>query len=485
MTQKAEPAGAVRVLLLEDLPQDIEIVRELLADSGGAVEMETAATEKDFVRKLKAGGFDVILADFKLPGFDGFAALRLAREICPEIPFICVSGTIGEEKAVEVLKQGAVDYILKDRLKRLPFAIERALDLARESLEHKRAVETLRESEDRYQTLARISPVGIFRTDAEGRTTYVNPRWCQIAGLDAAQAAGFGWLEAVHPDDRERVRRGWENAAGDRRTSYSDYRFLRADGSVSWVMGQAIPEIDPEGRVVGFVGTITEISERKLAEAMIRSSLAEKDILLREVHHRVKNNLQTIICLIQMEEAKTADAALQSHLHDLEGRVRSMALVHSNLYKSDSLARIDMREYVETLSGYIRSQVATVQDVRFHLQAGDAILADLEIAVPCAMILNELLTNAFQHAFPKGLPGAGRGGCEVTVRMGKEEGGCALTVSDNGIGLPADIQWPQVNGTGLKLILMLARQVNGTLQLDRTHGTAFRLFIPDKFGASS
>ena len=121
----------------------------------------------------------------------------------------------------------------------------------------------LRESEERYQTLANISPVGIFRTDKNGVTTYVNPMWCQISGLSAAGAMGEGWLAAVHPDDRESLNKGWQETVQLQKPSHADYRFLRPDGTEVWVMGQATPERNSENQIIGYVGTITDISERK------------------------------------------------------------------------------------------------------------------------------------------------------------------------------------------------------------------------------
>ena len=121
----------LRALLLEDSPRDVEILRELLINAGFTLDMDCTALEKEFVSLLRSRTYDIILADFRLPGFDGFAALRLSVEICPQVPFICVSGTIGEDVAVDLLKHGAVDYVLKDRLKKLPTAINRAIGEAK------------------------------------------------------------------------------------------------------------------------------------------------------------------------------------------------------------------------------------------------------------------------------------------------------------------------------------------------------------------
>ncbi len=141
----------------------------------------------------------------------------------------------------------------------------------------------LQVSQERYQTLARISPVGIFRTDPDGATTYVNPKWCTISGLSADQAMGDGWLKAVHPDDREKLSQGWLESARSHKASLSDYRFVRPDGTLAWVMGQAVPEMNSENQVIGYVGTVTDITERKQAEVALQSSEQQLSVIYGNV----------------------------------------------------------------------------------------------------------------------------------------------------------------------------------------------------------
>jgi PAS domain S-box-containing protein len=141
----------------------------------------------------------------------------------------------------------------------------------------------LKKSEERYRTLARISPVGIFRTDLDGATTYVNPKWREISGLSNEQARGDGWLAAVHPDDRERLGKGWQQSTLRQEAAFSDYRFVRADGTVVWVMGQAVPERDAENRLSGYVGTITDITERKRAEAALQANERQLSLIYANI----------------------------------------------------------------------------------------------------------------------------------------------------------------------------------------------------------
>jgi PAS domain S-box-containing protein len=355
--------------------------------------------------------------------------------------------------------------------------------LMADHLKRERTKLKLQESEERYQNLAKISPVGIFRADMTGATSYVNPMWCRIAGLTEAQALGFGWLDAVHPDDRDALSRGWQETIRQRQPSFADYRFQRPDGTVVWVMGQATPEMNTQGQIVGYVGTITDISERKRAEELNRSQLDEKEVLLKEVHHRVKNNLMTIIGLVKMQEAKVQDGSITVLMRELEGRVRSMAMVHENLYKSQDLARVDLQNYIEMLSAHIRAQFGSDRPVIIRVQAVGAEV-DLNTAIPCGLILNELITNAFKHAFRGARRPGGPADCEVAITVKREGGELVMTVSDNGTGLPEALDWEKAETLGLKLIKMLSRQLNGALELDRTGGTTFRLRFAQPDGAA-
>ena len=155
----------LNVLCLEDSPRDAEIMRELLTDAGYDLNMDCTAAEKEFVSFLRSHKYDIILSDFKLPGFDGFTALRWSVEICPDVPFICVSGTLGDETAVELLKKGAVDYILKDRLERLPSAIQRALNEVKEKKVRQKSEESLRESERKLREAHEMAHLGFWTWD--------------------------------------------------------------------------------------------------------------------------------------------------------------------------------------------------------------------------------------------------------------------------------------------------------------------------------
>ncbi len=170
-----------------------------------------------------------------------------------------------------------------DLLDEMAHDIAFALEFAGQEVQRREAEELLRESEHRFHTLASISPVGIFRTDPNGSTTYVNPQWCSIAGMSYEAAMGDGWLEAVHPEDRARLMQGWRELTVSGMASVTEYRFLRPDGSIAWVMGRAVPEYGPDNKVAGYVGTITDITERIQAEAALKASERQLSLIYANI----------------------------------------------------------------------------------------------------------------------------------------------------------------------------------------------------------
>jgi len=218
--------------------------------------------------------------------------------------------------------------------------------------------------------------------------------------------------------------------------------------------------------------------ERARAKEALRKSLHEKEVLLREVHHRVKNNLQVISSILSIQATAATDAEAKGVLHDCRARVRAIAMVHERLSRFRDLSQIDLGRYVRTLAQEIFIS-AGMQDgrVTFIVEADDVDL-DIDRAVPCGLILNELLANALSHAFAPGQGG------QVRVGLTSDSEGLVLTVADDGIGLPVDVEAASAGSLGLKLVHSLARQLAGEVQIDRDGGTAFHVRFPHTVAVS-
>lgn len=222
-----------------------------------------------------------------------------------------------------------------------------------------------------------------------------------------------------------------------------------------------------------FVAAHTNITERKLAEERIVRSLEEKEILLREIHHRVKNNLQVITSLIGLQSIEVTDESFRSAMRDIQARIKSMAVIHEQLYRSGDFTAVNMREFVNILAAGLFQNYALLENRISIRPEIDDIRINLEQAVPCGLILNELLTNALKHAFPNGTSG------EILVRMRRSDTGEAvLTVKDSGIGLPEDFDPEDVNSLGIRLVRILTRQIEGRLEARNDGGAEFTVTFP-------
>jgi|GEM_PF-7126994 len=717
----SDPQTAVRILHLEDSPSDAASVADLLDAAGICREIVHVTHWELFEEALEQSRYDLILCASGLQGFDGLAALKLAREMRPEVPVIIVSGAIDPEEAVECLKAGAIDYLLKQRLERLPEAVQHAL-------EQNRAPNLRQEVEERFRQLVDHSSEGFWLAAADPHAIlYVSPAVERIAGVTAERfyQDASTWMLAIHPDDRAQVDKAWiacvqgqtprfqaqyrivrpdgsirwildsgtpirnetgnvarvsgaftdvtERTQAETRLSESEARFrqlaenvhdvfwlsdlartqifyispayetvwgrtcaslqasprqwiddihpedrqrvlrkalskqtsgsydeqfriVRPDGTIRWIDARAFPVKDQcgaiyriagvarditdsrmaaaalqderdrlrqildsqfgfvvelsldgaiveinqmpltlaglsreevlgrpvvdigwvqpnsvplvlagikaaalgetmrcdvgaffpdlglrdvdaifsprrnaEGEVISVLGFGVDISERVHAETQVLKSLREKETLLKEIHHRVKNNLQVISSLLSMQADSVEDTTARSQLQESQHRVRAMAMIHEKLYQSDSLAKVDFGDYVSHLTIFLHRNYATRATVRLVVDADENVPLNIDTAIPAGLILNELVTNAFKHAFKDGQPHA------LTVLLRKSDDGCSLTVADDGPGLPAGFVLGKSESLGMELVEALTAQLKASLTVEKEGGTRFRL----------
>ena len=347
----------LRLLHVEDSAGDAALTERALVRAGYEVLSERVENAAKMRAALAGQSWDLILADYRLPGFDAPAALAILRESGLDIPFIVVSGAIGEELAVAIMRAGAHDYLLKEDLARLGPAVERELKEAKSRQERSIAERALNESQERIRT----------------------------------QAAAI---------------------------------------------------------------------ERQ-AEA-----LQQRETMLREIHHRVKNNMQVMSSLLSLQSRAASNLETKRMLEDNQNRIQSMALLHEILYQSSDLAIVDFSKYLLRMVDHLfRSYGVDSQRIRLEADL-DPIGLELDDALPSGLLISEVISNSLKHAFPDGREGQVRillrRPCASTVR---------LALSDNGIGLPEHLNWTTSRSLGLRLVRALADQLRASLNIRSEGGT--------------
>ena len=343
--------------------------------------------------------------------------------------------------------------------------------------ERKKAEEALRRNDRMLKDATKAAHLGCYEIDARTGKAIWSEETFRLFGLDPTTdpPSGETYSRLIHQDDVARLSQYFDECIRDLKPFDMVYRIIHSSGEIRYVHSTGYVETRPDSSVVKMSGTVQDITERKLAEEKLVASLEEKEILLREVHHRVKNNLAAIIALLDMQRKALGNPAASTALANIANRIASMALVHERLYQSENLSQIDFQEYLSALVSHLRTSLNAPRDLRCSVNA-KGIGMGLDGAVPVGMIVNELVVNAMKYAFPDNKPRPGARQCELTIALERKASTITLIVADNGVGLPESIDWDSTSTLGLRLVKMLGEhQLGGTVDLDRSDGTRFTL----------
>jgi PAS domain S-box-containing protein len=333
------------------------------------------------------------------------------------------------------------------------------------------AQETLRASEERFAGAFEHAPIGVALVSLDGRFLKVNRALGDLTGYTEADLLGRTFQEITHPDDLEADLENLRQLVALRTRSYQmEKRYLHARGHWIAILLSVSLLKDRQGAPQHLIAQIQDITERKQAEADLQASLQEKKALLREVHHRVKNNLQVITSLLRLEAARSEEPGTKVVLRDMQGRILSMALLHETLYRTGDFGRVDLGQYLKQLAErFYRAQSSASGKVRLDLDL-QPVFVGIDQAIPCGLIVNEMLTNSFKHGFDDQASG------EVRLELREKENESVwLQESDNGVGLPADFEGRRERSLGLQLISDLSRQLGGRLEISPGPGARFTL----------
>jgi PAS domain S-box-containing protein len=346
----------------------------------------------------------------------------------------------------------------------------------RDVTERKRAEEALRAQEERYRGLLEDQTEVVCRFRADGTILFVNAVYCRTFGRSAGELVGARWAPVAHPDDVPRIEAELAALSAGRPIVRVENRVFDAAGRVRWMEFVNRGFFGPGGELVEVQSVGRDVTDRRQVEEKLRKSLDEKEVLLKEIHHRVKNNLQIVSTLLDLQSEHTADPGALEMFRESRGRVRSMALIHERLYGSQDMARVNFAEYVRRLADDLYRTYKTTGDrVRLEVDV-DIPPLPVDVAIPCGLILNELLSNCFKHAF------AGSAGGSVRVALRWEDGCNVLVVADTGSGFPPGLDFRDTTSFGLQLVNTLVRQLHGGIDLAAGRGTTFTIRFPTARG---
>ncbi len=491
---------AIRMIQVEDSEADAALVAHILEKSGFRLHRRVVDSEEHLDEALRDSPWDLVIADFHLPQFSAPEALKSVQRAIPDIPFIVVSGVMGEEAAVAMIKAGAHDYLLKDRLERLPAAVERALDEAAMRRQKQEAEQKLRQAHAELETIYKNTPALMLVTDRLLRVTKINERLAQFCRKRAEEVIGepiCGVLQCPHPQPES------IDAIPDAHCSQCPIWTAFANAFQKGITGDSFEIWSPihgaqegDGHCLlislGLMGeggscealfiaqdaTRLKRAERTLQNTVqsLQAALAQNSVLFQEVHHRVKNNLQIIASLLSMKARKCDQAVSVEDLKDCERRVKTMAMIHEQLYSRRDFQNIDFEALVRRTAPELVASFDREDAIQLRMELRPVVLT-LDQSIPCGLILTEAITNAIKYAYPD------RKG-ELVIELDCVNGEVRLRVADRGVGLP-DVSMLRSDSLGMTLIQMLTKQLHGSVEYFRKAGTAVELRFRNMFAGEA
>jgi signal transduction histidine kinase/CheY-like chemotaxis protein len=475
------------ILILEDNPLDAELAEQRLRAAGFDIETVVADSKARFEVAFAAGSYDLVLADYSLPDFDGVSALDMVRAKNKRLPFIFVSGVLGEDIAVETLLRGATDYVLKQKLDRLAPAVKRALSEHGEFLSRERAEQDLQRVEERFEKLTNNLPAMVWTSDSEGRLTFTNSLWKRC--IDPRATC---WMDevAIHASDVAMCNRIWAEAQDSLTKFEIDCRYWNVkDQSYHWHIVRATPIVQDRG-TIEWVGTCTDIEMQKLRDAEMKTAerLALAGRMASVVAHEINNPLEALTNIVYLVQSETTPRELVSNLladaqHEL---VRMSAITKQTLEWSREEGAISDVSIQALVGEALRLFTAKMRNKNIQVEQ-DCDSEAMIRAVPgeVRQVLANLLSNAIDAV---GMHGRIR----VRIREGDAETGLAeIVIEDNGAGIEAgriselfrpfhSTKGNLGNGLGLYVSKNILDRMGGDLQIESTVnvGTTVRVFVP-------
>lgn len=480
------------ILLIDDQPDNLAILVKYLEGIG--YEIVVAQNGESGLARAEYVQPDLILLDVLMPGIDGFETCRRLKEEkqTREIPVIFMTALAAVEEKVRGFEAGGVDYITK------PVQLDEARERIKTHLTISRLQKELQDSEEKYRRLVEGAPAVVYSFSDKRGGIFYSKGVEKILGYPVSDLYEnpYLWNESIHRDDIPRIKQCIEEFASGKNFKV-EYRIKDAQGKWRWLRDLSIGRIVQGDEIIieGIGYDVTswkdaehecenllielkeknaalgiEMTERRQAGEQLQSALKEKDVLMHEILHRTKNNMASIVSLLHLQSDRIGDDQLIYILTDIENRVHSMLLVQQQLYQSNDFTNLDLREYFMDLADKIFRNLHTggrELSLRFDLES---VIVPPDIAIPCGLILNELLTNALKYAFP----GDKEGEIHIVLHS-RDSGEIELGVRDNGVGIAKDFDFTDTDSLGLRLVMSFVDQLDGSIELKRDKGADWQI----------
>ncbi len=493
---------AIRIVFVEDRISDTHLqeIEKTLEKAGIDAELIPLQDSAGYMRQMQQGLPDIVLVCYREEGFAGLDCLRLHKLLAPQVPLVVLAPALGEELAIEVMREGACDIVFKHKLSRLPTAIAKVIEDAENTRQH--PAQPLHPNQQHLlRDLLKMTPVGVFRCTPDKSCYFVNERYCEITGLKPEEALGTGWINAIHPGDRPALLREWYDKKGVVEEAKAIYRCQHpGTGEVVWVIGQSKSELDREGNVIGYLGTITDITRLKQTEEALKEKNdyltkvnQELDSFVYSASHNLRAPLTSLMGLISMIRLETGRPEMlhricdmmDTSLNRLDGFIRDIIYHSRNSRLALQFQQADAEALVqEVLDEFSFLEEYKQVDVQLKVHQEAPLYTDLS---RLRIILRNLISNSIRYQNRHQPPWV-----VITIRITAKE--VVFQIDDNGIGIRKEHQErvfdmfyradEQRSGSGLGLYITreVVNKMGGNIMLSAEpfKGTNVRVVLPNQ-----
>lgn len=492
-TRKQLAREQLRAQIAEET--NLQLQREIIERSKAEKDLRHA---QQYARSIIDSSLDMIVAtdiDYRINEFNSAAESTFGytreevigeplsmlfsdeKEMNKVVERITVEGSLANE-IINRKKDGSffISFLSASVLKNDKGEIVGAMGVSRDITAIKKAEEELRLSEERHRAIYDQAYIGIARIAKMGRFLLANERLCDMLGYSADELYRKTFYELGVQEEVEEGLVDWDQLLSGRIKNFSrEQTYVRKDGELLSANVTVSLVRDSNDSPNYFVAVFEDITERKEYERQLEESIKEKEVLLKEVHHRVKNNMQVISSILNLQSSYIDDETALSILRESQDRIKSMSFVHESLYQSKTLSEVNFSEYIQNIArnlfhSYGRPEGGLSLD--FDLEE---LYLNLDTSIPCGLIINEVVSNSLKYAFK------GRETGLIRIEFSKlSDGKLKLIISDDGIGLPSDFDIDNAESLGLQLVTTLITQISGVLQIDTTNGTQFNIVFKEQ-----